>query len=252
MMQAIKVLIVEDDPVMTETLSVCFYVGWPETSVTSVSTGEEGLTHIGEEPPSIVILDIGLPGMDGYQVLGKIRALSDVPVILLTAKEGELARIKGLELGADDYVSKPFSHIVLIARVKAVLRRGPVDLLESYKGTYQNVEAKLEVNLDSRTVIRDGRPVDLSPLEYNLFELMVRNEGRVLSHEQILAQVWGREYLDEPDYVKVFIRRIRNKLSDDPQDPELIHSMRGVGYVFKFQPNLGGLRKEMISSGVLA
>ncbi len=241
-----KVLIVEDDPIMTETLAVCFYVGWPEFSVISVATGEEALAQITEQPPSIVVLDLGLPGMDGYKALTRIRAISDVPVILLTAKEGELARIKGLELGADDYITKPFSHIVLMARVKAVLRRGPVDFLEESMGIYQNVEAGLEIDLDSRAVSRYGRPVDLAPLEYKLLELLVRNEDRVLSHEEILLNVWGHEYSEEIAYLKVYIRRVRQKLFDS-QEPELIHSHRGVGYAYRFQPRgKNHLQKELM------
>ena len=248
-MGSMKVLIVEDDPVMTETLAVCFYVGWLEASVICVGTGEEAIAQITEQPPSIVVLDLGLPGMDGYQALEKIRALSEVPVILLTAKEGEMARIKGLELGADDYINKPFSHIVLMARVKAVLRRGPVDFLEESRGVYQNVEAGLEINLDSRAVSRHGRPVDLAPLEYKLLELFVRNEGRVLPHQKILSDVWGREYSEETAYLKVYIRRVRNKLFDS-REPELIHSQRGVGYVYRFQPRgINPTQEELILQG---
>ena len=251
-MASMKVLIVEDDPVMTETLAVCFYVGWPEASVVSVATGEEALAQITEQPPSIVVLDLGLPGMDGYQALEKMRAISEVPVILLTAKEGEMARIKGLELGADDYINKPFSHIVLMARVKAVLRRGPVDVLEESRGVYQNVEAGLEINLDSRAVSRHGRPVDLAPLEYKLLELLVRNEDRVLSHEKILLDVWGSQYSEETAYLKVYIRRVRQKLFDS-QEPELIHSQRGVGYIYRFQPRENNhLEKELMFRGAKA
>ena len=155
-----------------------------------------------------------------------------------------MARLKGLELGADDYVVKPFSHIVLMARVKAVLRRAPVNSQEVAQGVYQNKESGLEINLDTRAVTRHGNPVKLAPLEYELLGLLIRNEGRVLSHEEILLEVWGQEYKEEKAYLKVYVRRLRHKLFDS-REPELIHSHRGVGYVFKFQPQAGSLVNEL-------
>jgi len=238
-MQSIKVLIVEDDPIMVDTVAICFYVCWPEATVISVPTGEEALGVVEDQPPDIVILDLDLPGIDGYQTLKKIRGFSDIPIILLTAKDTELARIKGLELGADDYMTKPFSHIVLMARVKAVLRRAPSNTSESAKGTYRNDEAGLEIDLDSRVVTRHGQAVNLAPLEYSLLELLVSNEGRVLPHEGILSWIWGQEYKNETAYLKVYIGRLRTKLWDDPQNPELIHTQRGVGYVFQVKPKAG-------------
>ena len=239
-MQSIQVLIIEDDPIVVDTVAVCFYVCWPEATVLSVPTGEEGLMLIQDKPPDFVILDLGLPGMDGYQTLSKLRSFSEVPVIILTAKDGEIARIKGLELGADDYIPKPFSHIVLMARVKAVLRRTATNSPEAAKGTYQNEEAGLEIDLDSRVVTRHGQAVNLAPIEYSLLDLLVSNEGRVLSHDKILSRVWGPDYIDEAAYLKVYIRRLRTKLWDDPQDPQLIHTQRGVGYVFQVKSKLGG------------
>ena len=240
-MQSIKVLIIEDDPIMVETIAVCFYVCWPESTVISVSTGEEALEAVENQPPDIIILDLGLPGIDGYQTLKKLRGFSETPIILLTAKDSEMARIKGLELGADDYITKPFSHIVLMARVKAVLRRAPAKTSEATRGTYRSDEAGLEIDLDSRVVTRHSQAVNLAPLEYSLLDLLVSNEGRVLSHERILSRVWGQEYKDETAYLKVYIRRLRTKLWDDPQNPQLIHTQRGVGYVFQVKPTAGAM-----------
>jgi len=240
-MKLINVLIIEDDPIMVDTVAVCFYVCWPESKVISVSTGEEALEVVENQPPDIIILDLGLPGIDGYQTLKKLRGFSEIPIILLTAKDSEMARIKGLELGADDYITKPFSHIVLMARVKAVLRRAPANNSESARGTYRSEEAGLEIDLDSRVVTRHSQAVNLAPLEYSLLDLLVSNEGRVLSHERILSKVWGQEYKDETAYLKVYIRRLRTKLWDDPQNPELIHTQRGVGYVFQVKPKGGAL-----------
>ena len=251
-MQSIKVLIVEDDPIMVDTVAICFHVCWPEVTVISVPTGEEALELVENQPPDILILDLGLPGMDGYQTLKNLRGFSELPVILLTAKDSEMARIKGLELGADDYITKPFSHIVLMARVKAVLRRAPANTSESARGTYRNDEAGLEIDLDSRVVTRYSQTVNLAPLEFSLLDILVRNEGRVLTHERILSKVWGQDYKDETAYLKVYIRRLRTKLWDDPQNPELIHTQRGVGYVFKVLPKAGAPGRAISPAEVAA
>ena len=249
-MQSISVLIIEDDPIMVDTVAICFYVCWPEATVVSVSTGAEALAVVDNQAPDIIILDLGLPGMDGYQMLKKLRGFSEIPIIVLTAKDSEMARIKGLELGADDYITKPFSHIVLMARVKAVLRRAPANTSESTKGIYRNNAAGLEIDRDSRVVTRHGQAVNLAPLEYSLLDLLVSKEGRVLSHEEILSSVRSQDYKDETAYLKVYIRRLRTKLWDDPQNPELIHTQRGVGYVFQFKPQAGApLTEELALPG---
>ena len=251
-MQSINVLIIEDDPIMVETVEICFYVCWPEATVVSILTGEEGLVAVENQPPDIIILDLGLPGINGYQTLKKLRGFSDTPVILLTAKDSEMDRIRGLELGADDYITKPFSHIVLMARVKAVLRRAPASTPESARGTYRNDAAGLVMDLDSRVVTRHSQAVNLSPMEYSLLDLLVSNEGRVLSHEMILSRVWGQGYKDETAYLKVYIGRLRTKLWDDPQNSELIHTERGVGYVFRVKPQTGAPPTKAFAPGAKA
>ncbi len=229
-----KVLIVEDDPIISETVAICFELRWPEAEIITTNNGEEGVKLAMTHSPEIVILDVGLPGMDGYQVLRELRQFTEVPTIMLTAKEGELAKVKGLEYGADDYITKPFSHIELLARARAVLRRAAAaSRKQTTKGVYCSKEAGLEIDLDSRRVIRFGQPINLAPLEFSLLKLLTYNEGRVMTHEQILAQVWGQEYIDDVDYLKVYIRRLRNKIGDDPQNTELIHAERGVGYIFQ-------------------
>ena len=231
-----KVLIIEDDPVITETVAICFELRWPEAEVISTDNGEEGVSLVMSQSPQIVMLDVGLPGMDGYQVLRKLRQFTEVPTIMLTAQGSELAKVKGLEFGADDYITKPFSHIELLARVRAVLRRDARASQEQTEGVYHSEEAGLVIDLDSRRVSRFGQHINLAPLEYSLLKLLTRNEGRVMTHEQILGQVWGQEYLNDMDYLKVYIRRLRNKLGDDPQNPELIHAERGVGYIYQVRP----------------
>ena len=223
-----KVLIIEDDPVINETVAICFELRWTEAEIISANNGEEGVKLAMSQSPHIVILDVGLPGMDGYRTLRELRQFTEVPIIMLTAKEGELA--------AGDYMTKPFSHIELLARVRAVQRRAAVASRKKSEGVYCSEEAGLEIDLDSRRVTRFGQPINLAPLEYTLLKLLTRNEGRVMTHEEILAQVWGQEYIDDVDYLKVYVRRLRNKISDDPQNTELIHAERGVGYIFQVRP----------------
>jgi two-component system, OmpR family, KDP operon response regulator KdpE len=228
-----KLLIIEDDPVISETVTICFNLRWPEAEVVATDSGEEGLKLAARESPDVVILDVGLPGMDGYETLRRLREITEAPAIMLTARDTELAKVKGLEWGADDYITKPFSHIELMARVRAVLRRGGAASPQENRGTYHNEAAGLNIDLDSRTVTRHGQTISLAPLEYTLLFHLISNEGRVMPHETLLAKVWGREYLQEVDYLKVYVRRLRTKLGDNPQNPELIHTERGVGYIFQ-------------------
>lgn len=228
-----KLLIIEDDPIISETVAICFNLRWPEAEVIATDSGEEGVKLAETESPDVIILDVGLPGMDGYETLRKLRKITDAPAIMLTARDSEVAKVKGLEWGADDYITKPFSHIELLARVRAVLRRSASAAPDENQGVYKNEAAGLEIDLDSRAVTRHGRQISLAPLEYSLLYHLVSNEGKVLTHETLLAKVWGREYIDEVDYLKVYVRRLRTKLDDDPQNTELIHTERGVGYIFQ-------------------
>ena len=228
-----KVLIIEDDPVISETVTICFNLRWPEAEVVTTDSGEAGVKLVAGESPDVVILDVGLPGMDGYETLRRLREITDCPAIMLTARDTEVAKVKGLEWGADDYITKPFSHIELLARVRAVLRRGKGASPQESRGAFHNAAAGLDIDLDSRTVTRHGRSINLAPLEYSLLFHLISNEGRVMPHETLLAKVWGREYLEEVDYLKVYVRRLRTKLGDNPQNPELIHTERGVGYIFQ-------------------
>ena len=229
-------LIIEDDPIISETVQICFSLRWPEAEVVVTETGEEGLKLVTAQPPDVIILDVGLPGMDGYQTLRRMRAITRIPIIMLTAQDGDLSKVRGLESGADDYVTKPFSHIELIARVRAILRRKARSAPEQSRGAYVNEAAGLEIDPDSRTVTRHGETISLAPLEYSLLHCLTSNEDRVMTHQSLLTKVWGQEYVEEDDYLKVYIRRLRTKLSDDSPVPELIHNVRGVGYIFQVKP----------------
>ncbi len=223
-----KLLIIEDNPEIIEAVSLCFELRWPEVNVVSTDKGETGVSLAESESPDLIILDLGLPDIDGFEVLRQVRLFSDTPVIILTVRGEELDKIKGLELGADDYVVKPFSHMELLARVKAVLRRSQMPELRGDEKPF--VHGNLKVDFSSREITVSGNLVKLTPIEYNLLYQMIRNEGRVLTHRFLLEKVWGEEYIDATDYLKKYIQRLRQKLEDDSENPRLILTERGVGY----------------------
>jgi len=223
--------VVDDAPEVIEAVTLSFNLQWRETDVVGAYDGDQALDMVEREAPDLVLLDIAMPGMDGYQTLRRIREFSDVPVIMLTARDGVLDKVKGLELGADDYVTKPFDHLELLARVKAVLRR--LDMPQPVSRAPSFSSGELSVDFASRQVRLRGDLVPLTPIEYKLLYHLVRNAGRVLPHETLLAKVWGREYLDEIDYLRVYVRRLRVKLEDDPERPKYILTERGLGYRFR-------------------
>ena len=224
------ILVVDDEPDVVESVRLGFTLQWREVDVIGVGTGEAALDIVEHQHPDIVLLDVGLPGIDGFEVLRQIRAFSDVPVLMLTARDDAMDKVKGLELGADDYVTKPFNHLELMARVRAVLRRlempAPTSRAPSFKS------GDLEVDFAKQEARLDGERLDLTPTEYKLLYHLVRNAGHVLSHGTLLAKVWGREYVDEVDYIRVYIRRLREKLGDPPDAPRYIRTERGLGYRF--------------------
>jgi len=192
--------------------------------------GTKAIDQIRSNLPDLVLLDVMMPDIDGFEVLKIIREISNVPVIMLTAKGEEEDRVHGLELGADDYITKPFSPRELVSRVKAVLRR-----TESASGTVHGlieVDDRLKIDFDRREVWVDGELVKLRPTEYRLLYHLVKNAGWVITHDQILAKVWGYEYRDEPHYVRLYINYLRKKLEEDPANPKYFLTERGVGYRF--------------------
>ncbi len=226
-----KILVVDDAPEVVEAVTVSFSLQWRETEVLGASDGEEALDRVAEEHPDLVLLDIAMPGLDGYETLKRLREFSDVPVIMLTARDSVLDKVKGLELGADDYVTKPFDHLELLARVKALLRR--LDMPQPVSRAPSFVSGDLAVDFATQQVRVRGEPVELTTIEYKLLYHLVRNAGRVLTHETLLAKVWGREYTDEVDYLRVYVRRLRRKLEADPDQPKYILTERGLGYRFR-------------------
>ena len=180
--------------------------------------------------PDLVLLDVMMPDMDGFQVLRMIREVGTTPVIMLTAKGEENDKVRGLELGADDYVTKPFSPRELTSRIRAVLRRGSFsDQTDTGK---ISVDDRLQIDFDRHEVWVDGALVQLRPTEYRLLYHLVKNAGWVLTHDQILSKVWGYEYEDEPHYVRLYVNYLRKKIEKDPANPRYILTERGVGYRF--------------------
>jgi two-component system KDP operon response regulator KdpE len=192
--------------------------------------GTEALDRLRDSLPDLVLLDIMMPDIDGFEILRTIREISQVPVIMLTAKGEENDKVRGLELGADDYVTKPFSPRELVSRVKAVLRRGST-FEEDDEGLIE-IDDRLKIDFGRREVWVDEELVKLRPTEYRLLYHLVQNAGWVLTHDQILAKVWGYEYRDEPHYVRLYINYLRKKIEEDPSNPKYIQTERGVGYRF--------------------
>jgi two-component system KDP operon response regulator KdpE len=197
--------------------------------VAEAFNGKQAIDKL-RDTPDLVLLDVMMPDIDGFEVLETIREVSSVPVIMLTAKGEENDRVRGLELGADDYITKPFSPRELVSRVKAVLRR-----TEGVSGSMHElieVDDRLKIDFDRREIWLEGKLVKLRPTEYRLLYHLVQNAGWVVSHDQLLQKVWGYEYRDEPHYVRLYINYLRQKLEKDPADPKYILTERGVGYRF--------------------
>jgi DNA-binding response OmpR family regulator len=223
-----RILIVDDEERMVRFIRLNLeHDGF---QVTEAFNGKQAIQRLRDATPDLILLDVMMPDIDGFEVLQMIREISNVPVIMLTAKGEEDDRVRGLELGADDYVTKPFSPRELVSRAKAVLRR-----TEGASGSMHGlieVDEHLKMDFDRREVWKNASIVKLRPTEYRLLYHLVQNAGWVVSHDQLLAKVWGYEYRDEPHYVRLYINYLREKLEDDPANPKYILTERGVGYRF--------------------
>jgi two-component system response regulator VicR len=226
----LKVIVVDDSPEILEVVSLCFQLRWSDAELVSAGTGSAGLELIEAENPDIVILDIGLPDMDGYEVLREIRRFSQVPVIMLTVRGEDTDVARGLELGADDYITKPFSHIELVARVQAVLRRVKGTTVSEEERPF--ISRKMSVDFTKNEVNVNGKPVKLTSTELRLLYLLLRNEGRLVTHEGLLTKVWGENYVDARDLLRVHIQHLRQKLGDSVESPSIIVTEHGMGYKF--------------------
>jgi len=223
-----KILVVDDEERMVRFIRLNLeHDGF---QVFEAFRGTQAIQVLREQLPDLVLLDVMMPDIDGFDVLKMIREINSVPVIMLTAKSEEDDKVHGLELGADDYITKPFSPRELVSRVRAVLRRAEA-ISGAVKGLME-IDDRLKIDFDRREVWLDGELVKLRPTEYRLLYHLVQNAGWVITHDQILAKVWGYEYRDEPHYVRLYINYLRQKLEEDPANPKYILTERGVGYRF--------------------
>jgi DNA-binding response OmpR family regulator len=223
-----RVLVVDDEQRMAKFIRLNLeHDGF---RVVEAFTGTQAMNRLRTSLPDLILLDVMLPDLDGFEVLKMIRSISPVPVIMVTAKGEEEERIHGLELGADDYVTKPFSPRELVSRVRAVLRRTELTT-DSTHGLIE-VDGRLKIDFDRHEVWVEGKLINLRPTEYRLLYYLVQNTGWVVSHDQILTNVWGYEYRDQPHYVRLYINYLRQKIEKDPTSPVYILTERGLGYRF--------------------
>ena len=224
-----KILVIDDEDdirlVVTTRLERAGY------ATIVASDGREGLRHFYNDRPDLVILDIAMPEMDGWQVLERIREVSNLPVLMLTAAAQERDKVRGLRGGADDYITKPFSGEEFLARVEAALRRAstPPEITES--SVYQDSE--ITIDYPKHEVAVRGQPIELTPTEFRLLGTLTENAGRVLSQDQLLDHVWGQDYAESLDVVRLYVGYLRRKIEVDPGNPELIETVRGFGYRYK-------------------
>lgn len=222
------ILVVDDEPRMIRFIRMNLELEGYQ--VIEAKNGIQALEQVRQHLPDLVIMDIMMPEMDGFETLRMLREISTVPVILLTVKSDEEDRIRGLELGADDYITKPFSPRELNSRVNAVLRRA--EWPAPPPRTILKIDERLSVDFNRHQVIVDGERIDLRPTEYRLLNHLIQNAGWVVPHDTLLAKVWGYEYRDETHYLRLYINYLRKKIEEDPSDPEYILTERGVGYRF--------------------
>lgn len=237
-MNSTTVLIVDDEPqirrVMRTTLTSQGY------AVLEARSGEEALEKLRSDHPGLILLDVNMPGISGLEVCREIRQSSDVPIIMLTVRNSERDKVQALDAGADDYVVKPFGAQELMARIRAALRRGA-----SEEATPAYVSDDLKIDFAKRTVAVEGKPVRLTPKEFELLRHLVTNEGKALGHRRLLQAVWGPDYGEETEYLRVFINQLRKKIEPDPRNPRYIHTDPWIGY--RFEPRESKARSSRSS-----
>jgi len=221
-----KILIIDDEKDVTTAVRLSITLQESQWKVIEANQPEKGLLLVASESPDLALLDVRMPEMDGFEVLKEIRLFSDIPVIMLTVRDDELDKVRALEMGADDYVVKPFGNLELMARIRSVLRRADgiaVPLEKPY------INGALKIDFNRRKVFRGGEEIHLTSTEFRLLSILAQNAGRVVPSETLLGRVWGRYALDS-DYLKVYIRRLRRKIEDVPANPRFIRTIRGEGY----------------------
>lgn len=226
-----RVLVVDDDPQILRAIRTSLQAR--EYELSTAGNGETALEALQHSPVDLVILDLGLPGIDGREVISRVRTWSEVPIIVLSVRESQAEKVGALDAGADDYLTKPFAMDELLARMRAVRRRSageePAPVLRF---------AELELDRGRQRVRRGGEDLRLTPTEYRLLETMAANPGKLLAHRWLLQKVWGPAYGEESHYLRVFVRQLRRKLSDDPAAPRFIVTEPGLGYRWKMEPEI--------------
>lgn len=225
-----KVLVIDDSPDIKEVVSLCFQLRWNDAQIIPASNGSEGVRLAEKAEPDMVILDLGLPDIDGFQVLKEVRSFSRVPIVVLTVRDRDVDVARALELGADEYITKPFSHIELVARVQAVLRRSQGEMQIAEERPFTN--GSLYVDFGANIVRVSGDTIRLTSTERKILYALVRNHGRLLTHEDLLVKVWGDAYVDARDMLRVHIQHLRQKLGDNSTSPSIIITEHGLGYKF--------------------
>jgi two-component system KDP operon response regulator KdpE len=229
-----RVLIVEDDPEIVESISLALQIRWPKAQITSTHLGKKGLEIAGTEDIDIIILDLGLPDMSGFEVLKEIRRFSSVPIIILTIKADEADIVKGLEWGADDYIVKPCGQLELLARIN-VRMRDKADFAGEPPLTF----GPLRFNPSSRQLLVNDREVNLTAIEAHIVQRLMKNAGRVATHSILAEEVWGEDYPGSIESLRVHIRRLREKIEPDPSHPQIILTKAGTGYFLGRPSQLG-------------
>ena len=223
-----RILVIEDEPHMLDLIRVTLEgAGF---IVSGAMSGAEGLERLREEIPDLVVLDLNLPDVSGFEVLRQIRQTVGIPVIMVTVQASDHGAVLGLELGADDYMGKPFNHRELMSRIKAVLRRTETPAPVT-RGLVQ-IDDRLQVDLDRREAVVEGERVHLRPTEFKLLHQFINHPGRMLTHETLLSRVWGPEYRDDTQILRLYVTYLRKKLEADPSHPRYIFNERGLGYRF--------------------
>ncbi|MFC1965530.1 response regulator transcription factor [Chloroflexota bacterium] len=221
-----KVLIVEDDQEIVEVVSLAFKIRWPEVKLVSTNLGERGAQLVENENPDVVILDLGLPDISGFEVLKQIRLFSDVPILILTVRADESDVVRGLESGADDYMVKPFRQLELLSRIKALVRRR-----DSFDKEMPLACGQLHFDPSTRQLNQGEREVNLTRTEGSILYNLMKNEGKVVPYPRLAESVWGDDYPDATENLRVYIRRLREKIETDPSNPKIILNVASVGYL---------------------
>jgi len=226
------ILLIEDEPQMRRFLRITLQSkGY---RLVETETGGEGLLQAASRNPDVVLLDLGLPDMDGLEVTTRLREWTQTPIIIISAREQEMDKVKALDAGADDYLTKPFSASELLARIRVALRHA----LRQRSGRQEPVFSlyNLRVDLAQRQVFLDNKEVHLTPIEYKLLTTLIRHAGKVITHRQLLTEVWGAAHVNEVQYLRVYMTQLRHKLENDPARPRFLMNEPGIGYRLKYEP----------------